>query len=86
MSSLPANHGLLKRLSLKSGGEYVGSLNSLDVNNSKWSDKILEQIQKRDILHEFTERLDLVRYDTILWLVLIALSLEWVVRRRQGGY
>ncbi|HIG58302.1 MAG TPA: hypothetical protein EYQ21_02720 [Flavobacteriales bacterium] len=86
MSSLPANHGLLKRLSLKSGGEYVGSLNTLDVNNSKWSDKILEQIKKRDILHEFTERLDLVRYDTILWLVLIALSLEWVVRRRQGVY
>ena len=86
MSSMPANHGLLKRLSLKSGGEYIGALNSLDVNNSKWSDKVLEQIKKRDILHEFTERLDLIRYDTILWLVIIALSLEWVVRRRQGGY
>jgi hypothetical protein len=86
MSSLPANHGLLKRLSVKSGGVYLGALSSLNVNNSKWSEIVLGQTQKRSILHEFTERLDLIRFDLILWIVIVALSIEWVVRRRQGGY
>jgi hypothetical protein len=86
MSSLPANHGLLKRLSLKSGGEYLGELNSIDVNNSKWSDKVLGQTKKRGILHEFTERIELISFDITLWIIIVALSIEWVVRRRQGGY
>jgi hypothetical protein len=86
MSSLPANHGLLKRLSVKSGGVYLGALSSLNVNNSKWSEIVLGQTQKRSILHEFTERLDLIRFELILWIVIVALSIEWVVRRRQGGY
>ena len=86
MSSLPANHALLKRLSVKSGGVYLGALSSLNVNNSKWSEIVLGQTQKRSILHEFTERLDLIRFDLILWIVIVALSIEWVVRRRQGGY
>ena len=86
MSSLPANHGLLKRLSVKSGGVYLGTLSSLNVNNSKWSEIVLGQTQKRSILHEFTERVDLIRFDLILWIVIVALSMEWVVRRRQGGY
>ncbi len=86
MSSLPANHSLLKRLSVKSGGVYLGALSGINVNNSKWSEIVLGQTQKRSILHEFTERVDLIRFDLILWLVIVAMSIEWVVRRRQGGY
>ena len=86
MSSLPANHALLKRLSVKSGGVYLGALSGINVNNSKWSEIVLGQTQKRSILHKFTERLDLIRFDLILWIVIVALSIEWVVRRRQGGY
>ena len=86
MSSLPANHALLKRLSVKSGGVYLGALSGINVNNSKWSEIVLGQTQKRGILHEYTERVDLIRFDLILWLVIVALSIEWVVRRRQGGY
>ena len=86
MSSLPANHALLKRLSVKSGGVYLGALSGINVNNSKWSEIVLGQAQKRSILHEFTERVDFIRFDLILWLVIVAMSIEWVVRRRQGGY
>ena len=86
MSSLPANHALLKRLSVKSGGVYLGALSGINVNNSKWSEIVLGQTQKRSILHEFTERVDFIRFDLILWLVIVAMSIEWVVRRRQGGY
>jgi len=86
LSSLPANHALLQRLSVKSGGIYLGALNAINVNNSKWSEIVLGQTKKRSILHEFTERLDFIRFDLILWIVILALSIEWVVRRRQGGY
>ncbi|PCJ80175.1 MAG: hypothetical protein COA49_09330 [Bacteroidetes bacterium] len=85
-SSMPADHALLMRLSDKTGGKYLGSLRSIDVNSPNWSDKVFANVQKRDILHEFTERLDLIRYELILWILLGAFTLEWVVRRRQGGY
>ena len=86
MSSIPANHSLLMRLSDKNGGQYLGPLSSIDVNSEKWSDLVFANVRKRDILHEFTERLDLIRYELILWIMLGAFTLEWVVRRRQGGY
>lgn len=85
-SSMPADHSLLMRLGDKTGGVYLGSLRSIDVNSKNWSDKVFANVEKRDILHEFTERLDLIRYELILWILLGAFTLEWVVRRRQGGY
>ena len=40
----------------------------------------------RDIVHEYTEKQELIRYDNLVWLILGAITLEWVIRRRQGGY
>ena len=75
-----ADHGLLKRLSKKSGGLFLGT-----IENAQLKD-VLENIQPIDIVHEYTERQELIRYDILVWLILGALTLEWVIRRRQGGY
>jgi hypothetical protein len=47
---------------------------------------VLDNIELRDIVHEYTERQELIRYDILVWLILGAITLEWVIRRRQGGY
>ena len=83
-----ANHDLLKRLSAKTGGEFVGAISTdyeSEVGDS-YVQTIVSKINKKDILHEFTERLELINLKFILWLLIGGLTLEWVVRCRQGGY
>ena len=75
-----ADHGLLKRLSKKSGGLFLGTFAEADLTT------VLDNIELRDIVHEYTERQELIRYDILVWLILGTLTLEWVIRRRQGGY
>lgn len=75
-----ADHGLLKRLSQKSGGLFLGTIAEAELTT------VLDNIELRDISHEYTERQELIRYDILVWLILVALTLEWVIRRRQGGY
>jgi hypothetical protein len=75
-----ADHGLLKRLSKKSGGLFLGTFAEADLTT------VLDNIELRDIVHEYTERQELIRYDILVWLILGALTLEWIIRRRQGGY
>jgi len=79
-TSSAADHGLLKRLSQKSGGLFLGTIAEAELTS------VLENIELRDIVHEYTERQELIRYDILVWLILGALTLEWVIRRRQGGY
>ena len=83
-----ANHDLLQRLGAKTGGEFVGAI-STDYESEvvdSYVQTIVSKINKKDILHEFTERLELINLKFILWLLIGGLTLEWVVRRRQGGY
>jgi hypothetical protein len=79
-TSSAADHGLLKRLSKKSGGLFLGTIAEAELTG------VLDNIELRDIVHEYTERQELIRYDILVWLILGALTLEWVIRRRQGGY
>ena len=79
-TSSAADHGLLKRLSKKSGGLFLGTIADAELT------RVIDNIELRDIVHEYTERQELIRYDILVWLILGALTLEWVIRRRQGGY
>jgi hypothetical protein len=79
-TSSAADHGLLKRLSKKSGGLFLGTIAEAELTG------VLDNIELRDIVHEYTERQELIRYDILVWLILGALTLEWIIRRRQGGY
>ena len=83
-----ANHDLLKRLGVKTGGDLIGQLSTSYSNDlgDEFAQFVEDKIEKRDIIHEFTERLELINFKFILWLVLGSLTLEWVIRRRQGGY
>ena len=83
-----ANHDILKRIGSKTGGEFLGEISTSYEKEmgEEFAQKIVSNINKKDILHEFTERLELINKKFILWLVLGGLTLEWVVRRRQGGY
>ena len=83
-----ANHDLLKRMALKTGGQFLGEM-GIEYNEDLgvgFAERVDKKIQKRDIIHEFTERLELINFSFIFWLVLGGLTLEWVIRRRQGGY
>ncbi len=83
-----ANHGLLKRLGLKSGGDLIGQISTVYTEDigDEFAQLVDDRIEKRDIIHEFTERFELININFILWLVLGGLTLEWVIRRRQGSY
>ena len=79
-TSSAADHGLLKRLADKAGGTFLGSISEVDLSI------VTDNIELRNVEHEYTERHELIRYDILVWIILGALTLEWVVRRRQGGY
>ena len=75
-------------MALKTGGEFLGEI-GIEYNEDLvvgFAERVDKKIEKRDIIHEFTERLELINFSFILWLVLGGLTLEWVIRRRQGGY
>ena len=83
-----ANHDLLKRIALKTGGEFLGEM-GIEYNEDlglSFAEKVDKKIEKRDIIHEFTERLELINFNFTFWLILGGLTLEWVIRRRQGSY
>lgn len=88
VSSTPANHALLSRIAKASGGELLGSIGkSYSSTEAKaWSSTVSTNVNKKPVVHEYTERLDLINLDYILWIIISLLSFEWIVRRRQGGY
>ena len=88
LTSKSADHNLLMRLGEKTGGLLLGIINTSlsEETTNEWVESILSQVNKRDILHEFTQRIDLINLNAILWLIVTSLSLEWIIRRRQGGY
>ena len=75
-------------MALKTGGEFLGEM-GIEYNEDLglgFADRVDKKIEKRDIIHEFTERLELINFNFTLWLILGGLTLEWVIRRRQGSY
>jgi len=83
-NSKPANHGLLLRLSDKTGGTYCGAL------DDKSAERVIEAMQENEmpatILHEQVKLNELIAWEYILWCLIAMLSIEWIVRRRSFGY
>lgn len=88
VSSTPANHALLSRLGNSSGGALIGSLGTTYSASEAqaWASTISTNVNKKPVVLEYTERLDLINLEYILYIILTLLSIEWIVRRRQGGY
>ena len=55
-----ANHDLLKRLALKTGGEFLGSINTEDIDVESITLDVDSKVNKRYVIHEFTDRLELI--------------------------
>jgi hypothetical protein len=83
-SSLPANHALLKRISAKNGGTFIGDWQSIDPADASRA-FVLSGVPPT-ILHEQVALQDGVEWIPILILALLLLAIEWVIRRRTVGY
>ena len=78
-ASLPADHGLLYRISGKTGGKlfYPLQLDSL-------SKTLLHSKSFKELIHEQKEVLSLIHLKWIFFLLLLALSIEWFIRKYNG--
>lgn len=78
---LRANHQLLDKLSELNGGVFY-PMNQVD--------RLIQDIKNRDdinaVSYSQTELTDLIHNKWIFFLLLILLSLEWFVRKRNGSY
>lgn len=82
-----ADHGLLLRLAERTGGQFIGTLSD-DPSASPQSvvDRMVEAKGAQPVLFEEIKLQDAVELPSILVLLVILLSLEWIFRRRTIGY
>ena len=86
-SLVPANHGLLLRLSEQTQGQLLGVLNEpadIDDLQIKWI-QFASNLTAEDVVHTSSERLPLHTQWWLLMLLLGLLSMEWALRRAGGG-
>lgn len=86
-SLVPANHGMLLRLSDRTQGAFLGVLNDQeDVANVKsaWA-KYSSALPSQDLVHTSSERLPLHAQIWLLVTLLLLLTAEWAIRRAGGG-
>ena len=86
-SLTPANHGLLKRLALRTEGEYLGTLDEpqdLEGIRQAWA-AFANRTPSQDIVHTSSERLPLHAQLWLLVTLLVMLTAEWAIRRAGGG-
>jgi hypothetical protein len=76
-----ADHGLLRQLSEKYGGEmvYADQVSGL-------AEKILEDDSIKPVLYSSTQTRPLIHYKWLCLILLAGLCLEWFLRRYYGGY
>ena len=74
-----ADFGLLSRISAKSGGEMVTARNLASLEQT------LKSINAPVVVHTETKFEDLINLKWIFALLLLLLSLEWFVRKREGS-
>lgn len=76
-----ANHQLLKNLSLKHGGQFFLPKNMMDIAN---------QIEKNNniasIIYEEKDLKEIINIKWIFSIILLLLSVEWFLRKRNGAY
>jgi len=86
-SLVPANHGLLLRLSDRTQGAFLGVLNTeSDATQirSEW-EQYAELLPSQDVVHTTSERLPLHAQLWLLVTLLTLLTAEWAIRRAGGG-
>ncbi|HZV72024.1 MAG TPA: hypothetical protein VFG10_20950 [Saprospiraceae bacterium] len=76
-----ADHGLLRQLASMHGGSLVYA-NQI----SQLSDLVLEDEHIKPILYSSTQTRPLIHLKWLCVILLVALSLEWFLRRYYGGY
>ena len=86
-ASEPADHGLLVRLSDRTGGLYLGAW------SADRSEQLTEQVvdwfsdnRPPDFVFEEIELSEIIDWEWIAVLIMVLLTTEWVIRRRTLGY
>jgi hypothetical protein len=86
-SLVPANHGLLMRLSDRTQGAFLGVLNTasdLSGIRASW-EQYAGLLPSQDMVHTTSERLPLHAQVWLLVALLLLLTAEWAIRRAAGG-
>lgn len=80
----PADHALLSRLAASAGGTFLGPLSTVDPAEAAAA--VLTAAPPVQLVHDETELQELLRWVPLLVLLLLLLTAEWVLRRRNYGY
>ena len=80
-NDLKANHELLSEMASFNNGEMF-TMNSLN----KLKDKILDNKEIVNTLHTEKTLEEIIHKKWIFFLLLLLLSTEWFIRKREGGY
>ncbi len=76
-----ANHDLLKQLATATGGKFV-PFTDLD----KLADLIKKQGTIKPVMYEQKDYRDLINQKWVFFLILLLMTAEWFVRKRNGAY
>jgi hypothetical protein len=81
LANVTADHRLLFALTNQSGGEMMmpKEMNSL-------SQLIAQNNEVVTVSYEFNKLTDLIELKWLIWLLLIFLGSEWLLRKRSGTY
>jgi hypothetical protein len=83
-TSLPADHGLLTRIAEKNGGNFLGTWRATRPEQA--SAQIAQAGIPATVLHEQVSLQNGLEWIPILFMALLLLAFEWVIRRRTIGY
>ena len=76
-----ANHDLLKQLDSATGGKFV-PFKDLD----KLAELIKKQGTVKPVMYEQKDYRDLINQKWVFFLILLLISAEWFIRKRNGAY
>ena len=83
-TSLPADHGLLKRIAEKNGGNFLGTWRATRPEQA--AAQIVQAGIPATVLHEQVSLQNGLEWIPILLTALLLLAIEWIIRRRTIGY
>ena len=77
---LMADHGLLKDISQRSGGQFI-SLNDFDSG-----EQLFKEIKAKTLISSSEDLLQIINEKWIFFVLLTLISVEWLFRKYLGGY
>jgi len=80
----PADHALLSRLAASTGGTFLGTLSAVDPAEAAAA--VLAAAPPVQLVHDETELQELIRWVPLCVLLVLLLTAEWALRRRNYGY